>query len=222
MSRYYQTTARIASGLAAFVTFLWLLWPSDEWRIEGEPTVAFLIAIGFWILTEFKHSEEVVFRASTPNDIRVAREMLCYLTGKMRTMLKDHDFHRGIESRYLYEIDYLLTEVELDLVYFQDRKIEPIFQDFCYSLKQFDNYLGVHSSPEEFNGRWLQSIKHPKHDDYNLPAKVQDEISETNRLASEAWATALPLIRIIRQRVPEAFDHPIQKGWVRTKDEATE
>ena len=42
------------------------------------PTFAFAVAAVVWCFTEFKLSEEVIYRASTRNDIRFAREIIGY------------------------------------------------------------------------------------------------------------------------------------------------
>lgn len=87
MSRYYQTFARIGAGLAAIAMLVWFLWPGGAWQFEPEPFFAFGVAVVVWAFTEFKLSEEVIYRASTPNDIRFGREIFSYGTWNLRLKL---------------------------------------------------------------------------------------------------------------------------------------
>lgn len=98
VERYYQTIARVLAGLTMLAMLAWFLWPRVESSLleREEALFAFLVAFAFWLLSEVKESEEVVFRGSTPNDIRLAREMLCYSRWQFRELLKEHDYHRGI------------------------------------------------------------------------------------------------------------------------------
>lgn len=88
MSRYYQTFARIGAGLAAIAMLVWFLWPGGAWQFEPEPFFAFGVAVVVWAFTEFKLSEEVIYRASTPNDIRFGREIFSYGTWNLRLKLQ--------------------------------------------------------------------------------------------------------------------------------------
>jgi hypothetical protein len=220
MSRYYQTFARIGFGLAAMAMLVWFLWPRGTWQFEPEAFFGFCIAIVVWAFTEFKLSEEVIYRASTPNDIRFGREIFAYGTWNFRELLKDHDYHRGIHPRFLTEASFLVSETELGIAHFQDKKVQKKYADFFGRLKAFVDYFGMHSSPERFGSVTLQSIiPANQFDEMNIAAHHQAEINEVNRLATEAWKTLLPLIAEVKERIPEVFDEPIKGGWIRSPEE---
>ena len=220
MSRYYQTFARIGFGLAAMAMLVWFLWPGGTWQFEPEAFFGFCIAIVVWMFTEFKLSEEVIYRASTPNDIRFGREIFAYGTWNCRELLKGHDYHRGIHPRFLTEASFLVSETELGIAHFQDKKVQKKYADFFGRLKAFVDYFGMHSSPERFGFVTLQSIiPANQFDEMNVAAHHQAEINEVKRLATEAWKTLLPLIAEVKERIPEVFDEPIKGGWIRSPEE---
>ena len=137
---------------------VWFLWPGGTWQFEPEEFFGFCIAIVVWMFTEFKLSEEVIYRASTPNDIRFGREIFAYGTWNFRELLKGHDYHRGIHPRFLTEASFLVSETELGIAHFQDKKVQKKYADFFGRLKAFVDYFGMHSSPERFGSVTLQSM----------------------------------------------------------------
>lgn len=220
MQRHYQTLARIGAGFTAFMMLAWLLWPRSTPILEREEALfAFLIAIFFWILTEIKESDEIVFRASTPNDIRLARQIVSYATDKFKILLHEHDFRRGINARFLTEASSLVHEAAIGTAFFQDKRLKPTFDDFCRSLGEFCSYMAEHSAPEGHRGGLIQRIVPAHVDAFQLNQRQLDEIEEANRLASKAWDALELLIPKIKDRVPEAFDEPIDYGWFRSRDD---
>ncbi|MFG6561735.1 hypothetical protein ACGYK7_14635 [Sulfitobacter sp. 1A15299] len=199
----------------------WFLWPFGEvWEFSPEPLSAFLVAFGFWIFTEFKLSEEVTYRASTPNDIRLGAQITAYGASTFRKLLKDHDYQRGIPPRYLSEADALIYEFDQGTAHFQDKRVQKNFSDFIIKLNTFSNYLGTHSSPERFGASYLQSIiPANQFDGWNISDRHKDEINETNRLATEAWKSMKILLADIKDRIPETFDDPIEGRWFRSTEE---
>jgi len=125
---------------------VWFLWPGGAWQFEPEPFFAFGVAVVVWAFTEFKLSEEVIYRASTPNDIRFGREIFAYGTWNFRELLKDHDYHRGIYPRFLTEASLLVSETELGIAHFQDGRVQKKYLDFFERLKAFVDYFGMRSS----------------------------------------------------------------------------
>jgi len=199
---------------------VWFLWPGASWQFEPEPFFAFGVAIVVWIFTEFKLSEEVIYRASTPNDIRFGREIFAYGTWNFRELLKDHNYHRGIHPRFLTEAASLVSETEIGIAHFQDSKVQKKYQDLFERLRAFVDYFSVHSSPERFGSVTLQSvIPANQFDEMDITERHQTEINEVNRLASEAWKAMMPLITEIKERIPEVFDEPIKGGWIRSPEE---
>jgi hypothetical protein len=199
---------------------VWLLWPRANWQLEPEALFSFVVAVVVWAFTEFKLSEEVIYRASTPNDIRFGREIFAYGIWHFRELLKDHDYHRGIHPRFLTEASFLVTETELGIAHFQDKIVQKKYRHFFDRLKLFVDYFGMHSSPESYGVLTLQSvIPAAQFDEMQISENHKAEINEVNRLADEAWKAMLPLIAEIKERIPEVFDEPVKGGWIRSPDE---
>lgn len=219
LQRYYQTFGRIGAGITSFAMLTWYLWPRDVPLMEREEALfAFFIAFVFWIATEVKESEEVIFRSATKNDIRVARQMVSYASDKFRFLLREHDFSFGLPPRYLSEAGALVHDFEVGSVFFQDRRVHPMFLDFCESLRKFVDYLSLHSSPEMVSTGMLQYVVPPTIRGTPFETEHRAAVDEVNRLGTAAWEKLLPLISIIRERVPEAFDDPIVYDWFRSID----
>ena len=219
MRRYYQTLARIGSGLVAISMLVWLLWPGSAWQFEPEPFFAFGVTVVVWAFTEFKLSEEVIYRASTPNDIRFGREIFAYSVWVFRELLKDHDYHRGINPRFLTEALLLVRETELGIAHFQDKRVQTKYEAFFERLTSFVDYFSLHSTPEKFGSVTLQSVIPAKqYDEMNISERHKGEINEANRMATEAWKALQPLIAEIKERIPEVFDEPVKTGWIKSSE----
>ena len=196
-----------------------ILWPDSTWQFEPQPLLALCAAVAVWLFYEFKLSEEVIYRASTPNDIRFGRELFAYGAGVFRDLLKDHNYHRGIHPRFLSEASLLVNETELGIAHFQDKKVQKRYEDFFERLRSFVDCFAQKSTPERFGSATLQSIIPARHyDEVDISDRHQAEIDETNRLARDAWNAMLPLIAEIRERIPEVFDEPIKAGWIRSTE----
>ncbi|MEP4013631.1 MAG: hypothetical protein ABJL92_16595 [Sulfitobacter sp.] len=220
MMRYYQTFARIGVGLAAFAMLTWFLWPRPTWEFQPEAFFAFCVAAVVWVFTEFKRSEEVIYRASTPNDIRFGRELLGYGVWQFRSLLKEHDYHSGIEPRLYSEASALRFDTDIGIARFQDRKAQAKYKIFYDRLSTFVLYLAKHSAIENYGGAKVRHIVPARrYTSAGIDPELKAVIEEANRLASEAWDAMLPLITEIKDRIPEVFDEPIKRDWFRTRDE---
>lgn len=219
MDRYIQTLSRISAGVGALAMLGWFLWPRTQPLLQREDALfAFLVTAFVWILTEIKESDEVIYRASTKNDIRLAREMVSYASDKFLTILRDHDFHNSFLTRYLTEIDQLLHDFEVGTAFFQDRRVQPLFADLCAVLKPLRDHLAVHSGPSTGQPGVMQSIRPLELIGTEYGQHYEEQIGEANRLASLAWRQVPPLVARIKERVPEAFDEAIEYGWFRSSD----
>ena len=219
--RYYQTFSRIGAGLGMLAMGAWFLWPRSSSSLldREEALFAFLVSVFVWLATEIKRSEEVVFQDSTKNDIRLARELVGYSRFQLRHLLKDHDFHRGLEPRFLTEAEGLLSDWELKIAFFQDKRLAPLFEAFCNDLSAFDRYFAVNSGYERFGSVYRQSILTPDEaDQWDVPAHKLSVIQETNHLASKSWNSFERLVQRVRERVPEAFDETISNDWYRSTE----
>lgn len=164
-----------------------------------------------WIIAETKERDEVVSRASTPNDIRVARELISYASSKFRTMLKEHDYNYQIYPQYLTELRIFINEYETGILFFQDRVLMFLLDGLCQELQNFSKYMAQNSVPDRYGRQnFIPSSQ------MGSKERFKEEIREANRLANLAWEHFPPIIAEIKQRVPEAFDEPISYDWFRS------
>lgn len=192
----------------------WFLWPRSVSLLDREEAFfAFVIAFIFWVLTEIKESDEVVYQASTLNDIRLARQMTSYASDKFRSILRDHDHSRPIPARFLSEISALLHESEAGTAFFQDKRVQPLFEDFCTVADAYRLHMATYSSPDDMGNQSLHLKDHPYDDD-----RIRNELDEANRLATRAWSHLPPLIAKIMERIPETFDEPVNYEWFRSTE----
>jgi hypothetical protein len=224
LARYYQTIARIGAGLATLTALTLTLWNGVGGVFEEreELFAAFLIALAAWIFTEVKESEEVIFRNSTVNDIRLGRELLSYAADKFRVALKDHDYHNGLHTRYFSELNALVHEYEVGVLDFQDRALKEPLSEFMRALTKFSMHMDQSSAPYG-TGAMLQRIIPP--DDFakfdafgSLPNHLMIEVKQANDLAGTAWNRLEQLVAVVKTRVPEVFDEAISYQWYRSSD----
>lgn len=193
------------------------MWPSDITDflkgIEPEPLFAFLVALVVWVFTEFKRSEEVIFRESTPNDILLGRRLIGYGAFQFREMLRDHDFKVGLGQRYFTETDGFTHEVSIGIAHFQDKKLKTDFDQFAQRLRKFLQALAVNTSPEGTGDSTMLYVRNPRTSAPGWTDVQKREAEELNAKASEAWESLEKLIGTIRTRVPEVMDDPVHRNW---------
>ena len=182
-------------------------------------------ALVVWVFSEFKQSEEIQARVSTPNDIRLAREIVAYRAWTFAYFLRDHDFHSGIDGQYLSEAIALVVDWQNGLAAFQDKRLIDPMNDFCEALDDFIMYFVAHSTPSRLTNARTQRVlpDDVNPDDIHVfddpeSARLVAEVSETNRLATEAWKQLDVLASLARDKIPEALDSPLKSGWIRTED----
>ena len=206
--------ARISAGFITILMLGWFLWPRGSDLLDREEAFfAFIIAFVFWILAEIKESDEIVFQTSTKNDIRLASQMVSYASDVFRSNLEQHDHYGTIDRRFLIELDSLIHENDIGTAFFQDRRVQPLFEDFCCVAKAYSRHMATHSSPDQFGRQtlYLRGYEDGVH-------RVKAEIDEANRLATLAWKRLPPLMAKIKERIPETFNEPIAYGWFRSPD----
>ena len=215
LERLYQTMGRIAAGLSSMAIFVWLLWPVSPRDFSGEALAVFAGSVVFWLMTEVKSSEEIIFRGSTPNDIRAGYQIISYAAYGFRYTLRTHDLHHSIHRRHTYEMGALLDEENIGVFRFQDRKLRQPFEDFRSRLNAFTRHVDRHAGPVRGNQDRVTFKTAVDYERGELSEQTRANIEEANRLASEAWEQLNRLARIIVERVPEALDEPLTPEYPR-------
>lgn len=210
--RLTQTFGRIGAGFVVFASMIWLLWDGAVWPLDAEPMVAVLVSLFVWLSTEFKKSDEIVFRASAPNDVRVAKLMLGYSAFQLRELLLNHDFRNAFLKDYFQEFSALCTDCENKLVKFQRLRLRGPFADFHYQLAKLVSLMATHTTPGRHSPNLLYVYDPSFHQGAIKPFHLA-EIEELNVQATHCWNTFLRMMEIIHEEVPEAFDDEIKKVW---------
>ena len=217
MGRFNQTIARIATALSAFLAYTWVLWPGS-WEafkeVNPEPLVLFLPLFATWIAAEFKFSEEVTLRASSPNDIRLAQRLLGYHREQFRVLLKNHDFHSSIKSRYVSEASHLIYESNTSRAFFQNKRVLLRYQSFVKQLGEFSNFIATHTVQSKFGREWYTSFLNKTQilSEEQYAAEVKN-IAQANELATTSWTEFDLLISCILKEIPEAADANCEVKW---------
>jgi hypothetical protein len=217
MGKYTQTVARISAGLAAFTAYTWLLWPGSWAAVKGlpiEPLVVFLPLFAAWIATEIKTSEEIIFRNSTPNDVRLAQRLIGYYREQFRILLKDHDFHSSIATRYVSEASLLGYDFRTKRAFFQNKRLVEPFAKFMNDMEIFSDYIAQHTVPSSVGGQWRTSFRNKteilSEELYSSEAKA---ISKANEFADAAWVSFESFVDLMMREVPEAADATSEVIW---------
>lgn len=211
MDKFRQTWARVGAGLTAMAALCWVLWPSKLSDVSSnpEPIFVFLVALLTWTFTEFKFSEEVQFRESSPNDIRVARELVELHAGQFRYLLKDADLFQFVESDCYSQVNNLCNRHETGKLEFQNKGLNKKLENLIGDLEKLGLFVAQHTVPEMIGGVWRTGFKPFD----NVTQERYDELlvlsGEANELASNAWEKLDSLVSIIKIRVPEALDEKI-------------
>jgi hypothetical protein len=91
---------RIGTGLTAMATLIWVLWPDQGWTLDGEPTVAFVLALGAWLWREFSDTPaesvtsplDAVSRTIHPHDVQLAKRIREAFDENTKRFLREHGF----------------------------------------------------------------------------------------------------------------------------------
>ncbi|MBP9184896.1 MAG: hypothetical protein KBF78_17305 [Fuscovulum sp.] len=207
MYRHTQTIARVGAGLTAIGALLWVLWPKDfQWSESAESIFVFSVAFVTWLLTEVKQSEEVVFRQSSPNDIRVSKELVNLHREEFRVLLDEHDMHGFIDYRYVQLLDDVLHRFKTEKLEFQNRRLQDLTNDFLKSAQAFRRYIAENTTPTLLGGQEVIGFKNDR-----IVSDVEFQrslnLSETaNDLGSRAWDRLESLVHAIKVQVPECLD----------------
>ena len=211
MKKYRQTAARIGFGFSAFAALTWLLWPQSFEQLEPEPLFVLGTALVVWILSEFKTSEEVLFRGSSPNDVRVSRDILRLHTEEFRVLLKDHDTFQFILDDYYLLVGKFLDRYQTGRLLFQAKELGPKLQQFVEKLEKFHAYVCANTVAEKIGGKLRTGFK-----PLNLVSEKEydrrySQSRTANALATDAWNEFERLVELVRKKTPEALDDPISK-----------
>ena len=213
MQRYFQTIRRIFFGLSSLSVLLLHLWPATEYVFSDriESFLYFLVSLGIWIGAEFKDSEEVIFRRSTQNDIRLARRVIWLARNSFRELLAESNYRTLKPQDAVNDLTTFALDWILGVVFFQDSQLDKEFQSFAAKLNEFDSNLSFWGSSRPCGSNFAYRIAPQDFDSLSddPPEPWKSEIQEANKQAAELNADMIKLVALIKKRVPEAFDTEI-------------
>ncbi|MBS1303975.1 hypothetical protein [Loktanella sp. SALINAS62] len=211
--RVPQTIARIGAGLVSMAALTWLFWDGVLTAPDAEPLLTFSISLFVWFSTEFKRSDEIVYRASTANDIRVAKLFLGYHAHQLRTLLWEHSFRNSLPSEYFDEFSALTTDIDRRLIKFQKPRLRNSFDDFSFKFIKFIQQLATNTTREGDEESARIYVKARRLSPGPWTAHEKAEANELDALGSECWELLNRLIEKVHTEVPEAFDDEINISW---------
>ncbi|WP_040816984.1 hypothetical protein [Litoreibacter arenae] len=207
MGRYKQTIVRIGAGLSAIGALTWLLWPSSLTDfLDPEPLFIFLCLFVAWIATEVKQSEEVIYRESTPNDIRLSREFLELHRWQFRDLFNEADLFQFREREDYSRCYNISNRRDVGDLEFQDKELDALLSKFIESLDEFNNYIAGNTAPELVGGRMMTGFKPVGIVSQEKYDRLLKEARKANELADEVWKRFDYLIAQVKRLVPEALD----------------
>ncbi|MEL7466762.1 MAG: hypothetical protein AAFN79_21995, partial [Pseudomonadota bacterium] len=181
-----------------------------------EPLYVFLAALVLWVTSEltdwpFQNAEKVDEKA-TANDVRIAREFISLHSRKLRFLLKENDPWSFVESDRYSELSRLLNRHECDEVFFHDEDLNTKLDDLMKKLDDFSWKIALDTVPEKIAGAWRTGYKPYEIVSEEEYQRRRTESKEAGRLAGVAWEALDLLIADLRNRIPEAWDQPLESA----------
>lgn len=207
MFRLPQALARIGAGAFALGSLAWVLWPENLLFLSNSEAIFFFfVSIITWVATEFKLSEELQLRTSSPNDIRISKRYLDLHRGDLGHLLRDHNSWDFIELELYGVIDEILDQRRREVLQFQNSHLENKNAAALQSLQSFRRFIAQNTTPELLGGRLMIGIKPISICDDDEYKRRQVLANQANKLSSKAWDDFQNLISTIKRLVPEALD----------------
>lgn len=207
MGRYSQTIARLGAGLTTLAALVWLLWPNDFTSLDNpEAWFVLVTSLVFWVIVEFRLSEEIGATPVSKNDIRVGREILDLHAMELRYLLHDTDLWSPIESEVYSNLHDLCMRWNRGQFFFHNRKLNRKLTDVMERLSALSERIAQDTVPDKFAGRFRTGYK-PSHivhqDEYE---RLRAQSHAANEIATQAWKLLDDLATTIRERLPQALD----------------
>lgn len=208
MGRYKQTIARIGFGLLAIGALATWFWPDDKSIFLSDPfkIFGFFTALAVWVAAEFHTSEEFVARPSTPNDIRIGKEILSLYRGPLRDLIKDHNTWSYIEDQTYTDIGYLLNRYERSELLFGKTEVAKLTDVFMKDLRAFYRFVAANTTPEIIAGRSMTGFKPDRIVNDDEYRRRENLAREADEMADVAWERLESLAAAIQKKIPEALD----------------
>lgn len=207
MGKYQQTLFRIGAGFSTIGAVFWLLWPQDLLSVlDPEPLFAVLVATVVWIAGEFKFSEEVNLRDSSPNDIRLAKELLELHRSQFRSLFNDADLFQFRDREDYSRCYSIANRREVGELEFQDKELDRLLSKFVARLNEFNSCIAGNTVPELVGGRMMTGFKPVGIVTQETYDRLRSESLKANVLADEVWQCFDYLVSRVKRLVPEALD----------------
>tara|TARA_R110000744_G_scaffold45835_1_gene101681 strand:+ start:386 stop:964 length:579 start_codon:yes stop_codon:yes gene_type:complete len=185
---------------------IWLLWPQDFLaQIDPEPLLTFLVATGYWIVTEFRSSEEVLEKKSTANDIALSRELIEFHQNEFRE-LREIDLFQYVNSRIYSNIGRTIDGFRSGRIFFQDKNLNQRMKKLIDSLEILYAHICQNTSPDLIGNVMMTAYKpneNVSQEEYDRRMLLAGEANKLVEVASKSFDS---LISKIKTSVPEAYD----------------
>jgi hypothetical protein len=197
-----ERLARIAAGLSALATLVWLLWPAVGWQFEPESAIAFSTALIGWAYFEARS----LFRQSAhPHDVRFIRELRKAIPLEAVRYLQHHDFGATYDNERLdgfWRIDF---EAHTSGYGPHNRSLAIKFENFRKKLNELTILLAANGSPIGSNARLTSIVPDRDRVTDHFSKATCKLVQQVNEKADEVVRLHEALMKEARKSVPEAF-----------------
>lgn len=205
-----MTFTRLAAGYSVMGALIWLLWPNDLTFVDNpEAWIALVTAILAWHYCEFEFRSKKTDTSTSPNDIRVAREIAKLHAGELRFLLKDTDLWSFIDKDIYSRLGDLCDRWNRGSLFFHDDSLNKVLSGVMERLQILRRKIALDTTPEIIAGKLAVGYKPfgiVPEDEYD---RLRKESQVANDLATDAWKALDCMVVEIRRKIPEAWDEPI-------------
>jgi hypothetical protein len=193
-------------------TLVWVLWPDQDWTLDAEPTVAFVLALGAWLWREISDSsaESVtpsagqVGRSTHPHDIQLAKRIREAFDEDTKRFLREHSFGVTFPEDVIRNVlrvadnwkgvDYEFLDKDLDNKLFEVVRL-------CRTLaEKLAEYAGYTRS-----GKRLAVPTEQERASDHFSEMTTTRVRELDDLATKTLEAYEALEKVIRLKMPELY-----------------
>lgn len=128
---------RFTSGVAAMLMLVWLLWPSEPWRLEPEPLMAFALAFIAWLFSLAEPGRSSSVAGGSNHDRGLFDRFKETLQEDERQFLREHDFGGAFDRARMSGIREISATWRGASFEFDDPALEAEFTPLLQAIQTF-------------------------------------------------------------------------------------
>lgn len=197
-----MTLARLGLGLSALGALAWFLWPTDSWKFEPEPAIAFGTALILWLGAEWKASSG---RPAHPHDVKLVRALMASISLEDSRYLKQQDFGAAYNNERLDGFWKIEWEAHAPGYGPHDPVLKKRFDAFLKKVRELSLLLAENGGPIGASACLCTIVPDRERVTDEFSDRTTALVKRVNNLADEVTQLYESLIKTARSRVPQAF-----------------